>query len=211
MKTDRLIDMLAKGVEPARKPTFKRQLALTAAAGLIVAILSVALGAGVRPDIGAALAPVLMKAGFAACAAAIVLPLTLQLMRPGRPLGWRILAIGAFVALTALIAFVALMGADPAERMRLLMGGSFPWCIVFIPLLATPTAAGLLWLMRAFAPTRLTMTGAAIGAFSGGMGAIAYALYCPVDSVAFVTVWYVLAISVCAVLGAIIGARLLRW
>ena len=211
MKTDRLIDMLAKGVEPARKPTFKRQLALTAAAGLIVAILIVALGAGVRPDIGAALAPVLMKAGFAACAAAIVLPLTLQLMRPGRPLGWRILAIGAFVALTALIAFVALMGADPAERMRLLMGGSFPWCIVFIPLLATPTAAGLLWLMRAFAPTRLTMTGAAIGAFSGGMGAIAYALYCPVDSVAFVTVWYVLAISVCAVLGAIIGARLLRW
>lgn len=211
MKTDRLIDMLAKGVEPARKPTFKWQLALTAAAGLIVAILIVALGAGVRPDIGAALAPVLMKAGFAACAAAIVLPLTLQLMRPGRPLGWRILAIGAFVALAALIAFVALMGADPAERMRLLMGGAFPWCIVFIPLLATPTAAGLLWLMRAFAPTRLTMTGAAIGAFSGGMGAIAYALYCPVDSVAFVTIWYVLAISVCAVLGAIIGARLLRW
>lgn len=211
MKTDRLIDMLAKGVEPARKPTFKRQLALTAAAGLIVAILIVALGAGVRPDIGAALAPVLMKAGFAACATAIVLPLTLQLMRPGRPLGWRIMAIGAFVALAALIAFVALMGADPAERMRLLMGGSFPWCIVFIPLLATPTAAGLLWLMRAFAPTRLTMTGAAIGAFSGGMGAIAYALYCPVDSVAFVTIWYVLAISVCAVLGAIIGARLLRW
>lgn len=211
MKTDRLIDMLAKGVEPARKPTFKRQLALTAAAGLIVAILIVALGAGVRPDIGAALAPVLMKAGFAACATAIVLPLTLQLMRPGRPLGWRILAIGAFVALAALIAFVALMGADPAERMRLLMGGAFPWCIVFIPLLATPTAAGLLWLMRAFAPTRLTMTGAAIGAFSGGMGAIAYALYCPVDSVAFVTIWYVLAISVCAVLGAIIGARLLRW
>lgn len=211
MKTDRLIDMLAKGVEPARKPEFRRQVALTAAAGLIVAILIVALGAGVRPDIGAALAPVLMKAGFAACAAAIVLPLTLQLMRPGRPLGWRILAIGAFVALAALIAFVALMGADPAERMRLLMGGSFPWCIVFIPLLATPTAAGLLWLMRAFAPTRLTMTGAAIGAFSGGMGAIAYALYCPVDSVAFVTIWYVLAIAICAALGAIIGARLLRW
>ena len=211
MKTDRLIDMLAKGVEPAQKPAWRRRFALTIAAGLIVAILIVAIGAGVRPDIGAALAPVLMKAGFAACAAAIVLPLTLQLMRPGRPLGWRILAIAVFVALAALIAFVALMGADPAERMRLLMGGGFPWCVVFIPLLATPTAAGLLWLMRAFAPTRLTMTGAAIGAFSGGMGAIAYALYCPVDSVAFVTIWYVLAIAVCAALGAIIGARLLRW
>jgi hypothetical protein len=211
MKTDRLIDMLAKGVEPAQKPAWKRRFALTIAAGLCVAIAMIVIGAGVRTDIGAALAPVLMKAGFAAAAAAIVLPLTLQLMRPGRPLGGRILAIGAFVALAALIAFVALMGADPAERMRLLMGGSFPWCIIFIPLLATPTAAGLLWLMRAFAPTRLTMTGAAIGAFSGGVGAMAYALYCPVDSVAFVTIWYVLAIAVCAALGAIIGARLLRW
>ena len=211
MKTDRLIDMLAKGVEPAQKTASRRRVALTAAAGLSVAILIVAIGAGVRPDIRAALTPVLMKAGFAACAAAIVLPMTLQLMRPGRPLGWRILAIGAFVALAALTAFVALMGADPAKRIELLMGGGFPWCVVFIPLLATPTAAGLLWLMRAFAPTRLTMTGAAIGAFSGGVGAIAYALYCPIDSMAFVTIWYVLAIAICAAIGAIIGARLLRW
>lgn len=211
MKTDRLIDMLAKGVEPAQKPTWKRRLAFTVAAGLCVAIAMIVIGAGVRADIGAALAPVLMKAGFAAAAAAIVLPLTLQLMRPGRPLGWRILAIGAFLALAASTGFIALMGADPAERMRLLMGGGFPWCIVFIPLLATPTAAGLLWLMRAFAPTRLTITGAAIGAFSGGVGAIAYALYCPVDSVVFVTIWYVLAIALCAAIGAIIGARILRW
>ncbi len=211
MKTDRLIDMLAKGVEPAQKTESRRRVALTAVAGLSVAILIVAIGAGVRPDIGAALTPVLMKAGFAACAAAIVLPVTLQLMRPGRPLGWRILAIGVFVALAALTGFVALMGADPAERMELLMGGGFPWCVVFIPLLATPTAAGLLRLMRAFAPTRLTMTGAAVGAFSGGVGAIAYALYCPIDSMAFVTIWYVLAIAICAAIGAIIGARLLRW
>lgn len=211
MKTDRLIDMLAKGVEPAEKPAWKRRLALTALAGLAIAVAMIAIGAGIRPDIGVALAPVLMKAGFAACAAAIVLPLTLQLMRPGRPLGWRIGAVIAFVAFCALAAVIALMGADPSERMKLWMGGGFPWCIVFIPLLATPTAAGLLWLMRAFAPTRLTMIGAAIGAFSGGVGAMAYALYCPVDSVAFVTTWYVLAIAACAALGAIIGARLLRW
>lgn len=211
MKTDRLIDMLSKGVEPAQKPNWKQRFALTIAAGLIVAVLMIAIGLGIRPDIGAALMPVLMKAGFAAFAAAIALPMTLQLMRPGRPLGWRIGAIFAFVALSALATSIALMGADPVERMRFWIAGGFPWCIVFIPLLATPTAAGLLWLMRAFAPTRLTMTGAAIGAFSGGVGAMAYSLYCPVDSIAFVTTWYVVAIAGCAALGAIIGARLLRW
>jgi hypothetical protein len=77
--------------------------------------------------------------------------------------------------------------------------------------LGAPTAALLIWLMRAFAPTRLTMTGAAIGAVSGGVGAMAYSMYCPIDSVAFVATWYALAIALCAVLGALIGGKLLRW
>jgi hypothetical protein len=65
--------------------------------------------------------------------------------------------------------------------------------------------------MRAFAPTRLMLTGAAIGALSGGVAAMAYAMYCPTDSVAFVTTWYALAIAVCAALGAVVGSRFLRW
>jgi hypothetical protein len=103
------------------------------------------------------------------------------------------------------------MGEDPARRLEAWTGGGFPWCIVLVPVLAGPTAAGLMWLMRAFAPTQLTMTGAAIGGLSGGIGAMAYSMYCPIDSVAFVTTWYVLAIAICAVLGAALGARLLRW
>ena len=40
---------------------------------------------------------------------------------------------------------------------------------------------------------------------------MAYAMYCPVDSVAFVTTWYAVAIGLCAAVGAIVGTRLLRW
>jgi hypothetical protein len=65
--------------------------------------------------------------------------------------------------------------------------------------------------MRAFAPTRLALAGAAIGAFAGGVGAMAYAMYCPTDSVAFVTTWYTVAIAVCAALGALVGSKFLRW
>ncbi len=211
MKTEHLIDMLAQGVEPAERPRAMQRLALTLVVGLAAALLIIALWFGVRPDSGAARMPVMLKAMFAAAAAAAMLPLAVRLMKPGRPLGWRIGAVFLFLGICVVATVVALMGEAPEERMNALMGGGFPWCVVIVPILAAPTAAGLLWLMRSFAPTRLTLAGAAIGALSGGVGAMAYAMYCPVDSVAFVTTWYVVAIALCAAIGAVIGARLLRW
>lgn len=211
MKTEHLIDMLAQGVEPAERPRAMLGLALTLVVGLAAALLIIALWFGVRPDIGAAHMPVMMKALFAAAAAAVMLPVAVRLMKPGRPLGWRIGAVFLFLGVCVMATVVALIGEAPGERMAAWMGGGFPWCVAIVPILAAPTAAGLLWLMRAFAPTRLTLAGAAIGALSGGVGAMAYAMYCPVDSVAFVTTWYVVAIALCAAIGAVIGARLLRW
>jgi len=211
VKTDQLIEALSRGVEPTEKPRWKLNLAMTLIVGLVVAVALVAIGLGVRPDIGAARMPVMMKAMFSALAAAVVLPATLQLMKPGRPLGWRIGAVVLFVALCAVCVVVALMGEEPGERMAMWMGNGVPWCVVLIPVLAAPTAALLIWLMRAFAPTRLTMTGAAIGALSGGIGAMAYAMYCPVDSAAFVMTWYVLGIALSAVIGALVGTKFLRW
>jgi hypothetical protein len=211
VKTDDLIDALARGVEPMERPRWRRNLAITLLAGLVAAALLVGIWLGVRPDIGVARMPVMMKAAFSALAAAVVLPLAMQLMKPGRPLGWRIGAVLMFAGLCVVATVTALMGEMPERRWEAWMGGAFPWCVVLIPILAAPTAALLLWLMRAFAPTRLTLTGAAIGALSGGVGAMAYAMYCPTDSVAFVTTWYALAIAVCAALGALAGAKLLRW
>lgn len=211
MNTDQLIDMLAKNVEPAERPRWARRLLVTLLVGLAVAVLLLVIGLGVRPDIGAARMPVMLKAMFSAAAAAAALPLVARLMRPGRPLGWRIGAILVFLGVCALAAFIALMGEPPERRMEAWTGGGFPWCVVVVPILAAPTAAALLWLMRAFAPTQLMLAGAAIGALSGGIGAMAYSMYCPIDSVAFVTTWYVVAIGICAALGAVMGARFLRW
>lgn len=211
MKTDKLIDMLARGVESAERPRWARRLLLTLAAGLATAVLLVVVWLGVRPDIGVARMPVMMKAIFSAAAAAAMLPIAVRLMRPGRPLGWRVGAVVLFVGVAAMATIVALMGEAPERRIEVWLGGGFPWCLVVVPVLAAPTAVLLAWLMRSFAPTRLTLAGAAIGALSGGVGAIAYSMYCPIDSVAFVTTWYVLAIALCAALGAALGARVLRW
>lgn len=211
MKTDELIEALARGAEPVQRAHWRLKLAITVLVGLAVAITLVAIGIGVRPDIGAARMPVMLKALFSALCAAVMLPLAVQLMKPGRPLGWRLGAVVVLLALCALASAIALAGAEPGRRMAMWMGNGVPWCVIVIPLLAAPTAAGLLWLMRAFAPTRLALTGAAIGGFAGGVGAMAYAMYCPVDSVAFVTTWYVLGIALSAAIGAVVGARLLRW
>ncbi len=211
MKTEQLIDLLARGTEAAPKPRWGRRLTLMLAAGLVAAVLLVAASGQMRPDIGTAPMPVMLKALFSAAAAAAIMPLALQLMKPGRPLGWRLGAIGVFVAICVMAAAIALMGEAPDQRMLAWMGGGFPWCLVLVPLLAAPAAALLLWLMRDFAPTRLGLAGASIGALSGGIGAMAYAMYCPVDLVAFVVTWYVVAIALCAALGAVLGSKLLRW
>jgi hypothetical protein len=211
VKTEDLISALSRGVEPAERPRWRMNLAVTLLVGLVVAVALVAIGLGVRPDIGAARMPVMMKALFSALAAAAILPVAVQLMKPGRPLGWRIGAVVLFAGVCAIATLVALMGEEPSERMNAWMGGGVPWCVVLIPVLAVPVAALLTWFMRAFAPTRITLAGAAIGALSGGIGAMAYAMYCPTDSVAFVTTWYALAIAVCAALGAVIGSKFLRW
>lgn len=211
MKTEELATVLAQGEGPAARPRALRALALAAAGGLALAIFLVAAAIGMRPDIGTAMMPVMWKAAFSAAFAAAALPLMMRLARPGRPLGWWIAAFAGFLIVVMIAGAIALMGAAPEERMTAWMGGGFPWCLVVVPLLAAPTAALLLRLVRGLAPTSLSAAGAAIGAVSGGIGAMAYSMYCPIDSIAFVTTWYSIAIGLCAALGALIGGRLLRW
>lgn len=211
MKTDDLIEALARSPEPPPAPNHGLRFALALFAGLAVAATLLVTFWSLRPDIGVAIMPVMMKAGFSAAAAAVALPVLLQLAMPGRPLGWRIAGLAGFFILAAAIVAVALIGAEPGERLRLWTGGAFPWCLVIIPLLAAPTAMLLARLLRELAPTEMRASGAALGAVSGGIGAMAYAMYCPIDSVAFVATWYSVAIALCAVIGSVLGARLLRW
>lgn len=211
MNTDDLIAALARKTEPVDKARAPKRTALAVFGGVGLGLALLLGFLQVRPDIGMALTTVLMKAGFAGAFAAAGLPLVLALARPGKPTQRLIWAIAGLAGVSLAAACVALIGTEPAARMKMWMGGGFPWCLVIIPVLAAPTAALMVWLVRDLAPTRLAQTGAAIGAFSGGIGAMVYAMYCPVDSVAFVTTWYVAAIALCAALGAVLVSRFLRW
>jgi hypothetical protein len=130
---------------------------------------------------------------------------------PGRGAGRLAGLFGALFGIAAIAAVAALLIAPAGERMAAWTGGRFPWCLVLIPILGAPAAAVMTWIMRDLAPTRLAPAGAAIGAAAGGIGAMAYAMYCPVDQVAFVATWYALAIALSAAVGAVVISRFIKW
>jgi hypothetical protein len=211
MKTDDLIKALAKDIDPVRSQGRRLRLALAIAAGAGLGLFMLIAFFAVRPDIGVSLPAVLAKAGFAAAFSATGLMLALRLARPGQPTRTGLVLLLVLAAISLAAAAIAVAGADPGERVKAWLGGGFPWCVVAIPVLAAPTASLMVWLVRDLAPTRVGLTGAAIGAFAGGIGAMIYAMYCPIDQVAFVTTWYVVGIALSAAVCSVLAARFLRW
>lgn len=211
MNTSDLIALLAKGEPPTKPKSPKAVLGPAAVVGGLVALLALLATLGVRADLIGQLPVVLAKAGFAAAVTAIAAQLVWRTARAAAgargQLGPLLLALGVAVA----VGVAALALAPAGGRWQALTGGGMPWCLVIIPALAVPVALGLGYAARQLAPTRLTLAGAAIGAAAGGIAAMSYALYCPVDSLSFVTVWYSVAIGLCAAIGAALGGWLLRW
>jgi hypothetical protein len=118
-----------------------------------------------------------------------------------------VLLVVASLATASLI----IANTEASARLSTWLAGGFPECLRRIPILAAPVAVVLLFVVRGMSPTRLTLAGAALGGLSGAIAAVAYSLFCPVDSVAYVTTWYLVAILVCAGIGAATGKWLLRW
>ena len=84
-------------------------------------------------------------------------------------------------------------------------------CLRSIPFLGFAPLIATLLALRNGAPERPALAGAAAGLFAGAIGAAIYATHCPDDSPLFVAVWYPIAIAFMTALGAMLGARLLRW
>ncbi len=135
----------------------------------------------------------------------------LRLARPAAPLGWR-----GWLLMLPLVLLAGGIAADLATPQRLswdarLVGSNSRLCLVAIPGLSLPLLAAALVGLRHGAPTRPALAGAAAGLLAAGLAATLYAAHCPDDSPLFVATWYTLATAAVAALGAIAGARLLRF
>jgi hypothetical protein len=213
VKTDELIAMLARGGAAADVNALRRRYGIALGWGGFAAAVLMALTLGVRPDIveAASLPMFWLKFAFPAAVAAAAMLTTLRLSRPGVRLKRAPVMIAAPVLVVWLIAAFALWSVAAPERAPLILGHSWAACLVNIGFLAAPVLAALLWAAGRAAPTRPALTGAAMGLTAGALGAAVYALHCDEMAAPFLAIWYLLGMTIPALLGAGVGIRLLRW
>lgn len=211
MKTETLIDVLARGAGPAPRFAAARRLLPAAALGVTTAAL---LALTVLEPVPAALfatpAP-WMKLAYALALAAAAGWLTAALSRPVARLALPRRMVAAVMAAMASVGLGAMLLTPAGGRLAALLGHSSLDCPWNVLALSLPGLGAALWALRGLAPTRPRAAGAAAGLLAGALGAAGYSLSCTEASPAFVAVWYTLGIVLTALLGAVIGPRVLRW
>lgn len=211
MRTDALIDILARDAGPAPRALAARRLALAALAGLLAsATIAVAVLGAIPASLFASHVP-WSKIAYAGALALAAGWLAARLSRPAAPVERPRDATSAVVLAMAAIGAASLWAEPPGMRLAVLLGGSWSTCPWSVLALSLPALAATLHAMRGLAPTRPRAAGAAAGLLAGSIGAVGYALHCPEAALAFVATWYTAGIAFAGALGAALGPRVLRW
>jgi len=211
MKTERLIDVLARGAGPASPAAVARRLGTAAGAGLLVSAALALVWIGPVPAVMVGAAALWIKLAYGGALAVVAAWLAGRLARPAASCKAAVAGVLLVVSCMAVVGAASLLGMPAAERGPALLGSSWvtcPWSVVGLSL---PALGVALWALGGLAPTRPRLAGFAAGLFAGALGAFGYALACREISPAFVAVWYSAGIAMTALLGAAIGPRVLRW
>jgi len=213
MRTDDLIQMLARHDLPVDLNALRKRFALAWVIAAAAAMLLVIVGLGIRPDIGKAVHTPLfwIKAALPATLILASLWMTTRLARPGVRAGASRWCIGAPFVAVWLGAFYVLSQAEPDSRLALVLGHTWKVCPVLITILSLPGLIFILRALRGLAPTRLRAAGASGGLLAGATATLAYCFHCPEMGVPFWATWYLLGMLVPVLVGAALGPRLLRW
>jgi hypothetical protein len=213
MRTDDLVDLLATGIAPVRHDVSARRFGISLPIAAVGATLLMIALFGIRPDLAVAARTALFweKLAFPLCLAIGAGLAAMRLARPGARVGsgWPLMAGPVLLVWMAGIAVVAT--AVPQDRLPALLGHSWRVCPFNILLLSLPGFAAIIWAVRGLAPTRPRLAGAACGLLASSIGTVAYCFHCPEMSPAFWSIWYLLGMLIPAGMGALLGARLLRW
>jgi hypothetical protein len=213
VKTDELITLLARDATPVKPGGLPVRITMLALVGALAAFGILVVWLGIRPDLAEAVTgpTYWMKTLYTLGVGIAGFALAERLSRPGAKgrIGW---ALAGFFAAAITALAVSQLVATPPEQMRAaFMGSSWDKCPWRILVLSLPGLAVILWTMRSFAPTRPALAGGAAGLLAGGIAATVYGLHCQEIAAPFVALWYSLGIILSAVLGAVVGSRLLRW
>jgi hypothetical protein len=213
MKTDELINVLGTNLEAVEGEQLRSTFVIALAVGAMAALCLMLAIFGVPTDalggeyFGLKVVAMAFTLGLVAAGTSFLV----RAARPGEP-GRTPLILAALLFVAMLSAgVVALVLSQPTAWGEMVFGPQWAACLFCIPLFAIAPFASLIWALRSGAPTNLVRTGAIIGLVAGALGAVVFAFHHPGGSIPFIALWYGGPIVLCALVGAILGPRLLRW
>ena len=211
MKTDELIQLLARQAGPAPQALAARRVGAALCGGGLVA-LAASLGA-IGPVAGSLFAEPAMwfKLAYGLALAAAAALWVARLGRPAAPARSPQRATAAVALAVLAIGAASLLALPDGARADALFGHSWLQCPLLVLALSLPTLAGSLWALRGLAPTQPRRAGFAAGVLAGAVGAFAYGFACDELAPGFVAAWYTAGIALSGALGAWLGPRWLRW
>ena len=206
--TDDLIRSLASAAGTRRSASLQAVLAVTAAASLACALLLVFSVIGIRQDFTdmAVRMPFAFKLAYTGALVVGSSVVALYAATPGAS-AIRLYALSPAVILLALGVIFDPTSYPIMGRTNTAAGH----CVGSILFVSLPAMILTFVFMRKAAPTQPLFAGAVIGMLSASVGALAYTLACKNDGTAFVAIWYAVACAIMALIGAVVGHRVLRW
>ena len=213
MNTDSLIDALASDLKPVPRHAIGRRLLLGIGTGAVLTLALVAIGLGVRSDLGIAMHSFAfwMKWTYTISLGVGASIMVARLARPEPVSLRRFWPVAIPFVLLAILGAIEMAYTPVGDWLSMWLGNTWKKCPWLVLALSAPIFIGLLWSFRRLAPTRLRAAGAAAGIAAGAWAATLYCLHCPEVSAIFVLTWYTLGIALAAAVGAVLGPRLLRW
>ena len=206
--------MLSTGAGPVNPRRVAGRYLLAVSGGTLAALFLMAAALKLNPALPRELSEPMfwIRGTFCGSLGVIGLVGVARLARPGRPLGLVPVGIALpVIAIWTLAAVILLAAPSPAARGHLIFGQTARVCPFLITMIAAPLFIALVWALRGLAPTRLRLAGATAGFAAGSIGALVYSLHCPELAAPFIATWYLLGITISAILGAWAGPQLLRW
>lgn len=212
METGDLIKALsADAGRPAVR--FGRLWILAVALAVVVAALVFPMMLRPRADLAVAAETMRFQFKFvmAGVLAVTAVATLVGLSRPERVSGARLALLAAAPALLALAVILEMAVVPEIEWGARLVGRNWLYCMISIPAIGLGPLALFILALRNAAPTRPALAGAVAGLAAGGIAAFFYASHCTDDSPLFVATWYVIAVAVLTIGGALAGRVFARW
>lgn len=212
METEQLIRILAAD-NPRRLLSVGQVLSMALAAALPISLALFLSTLGVRPDVMLAMHNPFFDLKFVVTLSLMIsaIAVSLHLSRPDAALGGWVGLLFVPIGIVAIGIGWEMMLPQRLPMIVRLVGSNSKTCLLAITLLSLPLLAAALLALRHGATARPVVSGAFAGLLSAGLAATLYASHCPDDSPLFVATWYTLATLLVTAIGALAGARVLRF